>query len=60
MPKRTNIYLPEEQIKRLKKIATKKDVSVSELVRRAIENFLEEQEKKGLFNSAPWGNTFEY
>ena len=47
MPKRTNIYLPEEQIKRLRKIATKKDVSISELVRRAIEKFLEEQEKKG-------------
>jgi len=33
MPKRTNIYLPEDQLKRLKKISTLKDLSVSEIVR---------------------------
>ena len=46
MPKRTNIYLPEEQSRRLKKLAQKKDVSVSELVRRAIEEYLSKEEKK--------------
>jgi metal-responsive CopG/Arc/MetJ family transcriptional regulator len=46
MPKRTNIYLPEDQIKRLKKISKKRDVSVSELIRRAIDGYLKEEEKK--------------
>ncbi|HUV58528.1 MAG TPA: CopG family transcriptional regulator [Desulfatiglandales bacterium] len=46
MPKRTNIYLPEEQIKRLKDISKKKDISVSELIRRAIEDYLKREEKK--------------
>jgi len=46
MPRRTNIYLPEEQIRRLKKLGQKKDVSVSELVRRAIEEYLKREEKK--------------
>ena len=46
MPKRTNIYLPEEQLRRLRKMAEKKDVSVSELVRRAIEEYLKNEEKK--------------
>jgi predicted transcriptional regulator len=46
MPRRTNIYLPEEQIRRLKKLGQKKDVSMSELVRRAIEEYLKREEKK--------------
>ena len=46
MPRRTNIYLPEEQIRRLKKLGQKKDVSVSELVRRAIEEYLKREESK--------------
>jgi metal-responsive CopG/Arc/MetJ family transcriptional regulator len=46
MPRRTNIYLPEEQLRRLRKMADKKDVSVSELVRRAIEEYLKNEEKK--------------
>ncbi len=46
MPIRTNIYLPQEQIRRLRKLAEKKDVSVSELVRRAIEDYLKKEEKK--------------
>ena len=46
MPRRTNIYLPEEQIRRLKKLGQRKDVSVSELVRRAIEEYLKNEEKK--------------
>ena len=46
MPKRTNFYIPEPAIERLKKLAEKKDVSVSELVRRAIEEYLVREEKK--------------
>jgi len=46
MPKRTNIYLPEDQLKRLKKISTLKDLSVSEIVRRSIEEYLTKEEKK--------------
>jgi len=46
MPKRTNIYLPEEQTRRLRKLAQKKDVSMSELVRRAIEEYLNKEEKR--------------
>ena len=46
MPKRTNIYLPEEQAERLKKLSLKKDVSMSELVRRAVEEYLASEEKK--------------
>ena len=46
MPKRTNIYLPEEQARRLKKLSENKDVSMSELVRRAIEEYLKIEETK--------------
>jgi len=46
MPRRTNIYLPEEQIKRLKDISKKKDISVSEIIRRAIDEYLRREEKK--------------
>ncbi len=46
MPLRTNIYLPLEQVERLRKLARKKDVSVSELIRRAVEAYLAQQEGK--------------
>ncbi len=46
MPKRTNFYIPEPQLVRLKKLSVKRDVSVSELVRRAIEEYLKREEKK--------------
>jgi len=46
MPKRTNIYLPEDQLKKLKNISTIKDLSVSEIVRRSIEEYLTKEEKK--------------
>ena len=46
MPRRTNIYLPDEQLRRLRKLAEQKDVSVSELIRRAIEEYLKREEKR--------------
>jgi len=46
MPKRTNIYLSEDQIKRLKDISKKRDISVSELIRRAIDEYLKREEKE--------------
>jgi predicted transcriptional regulator len=46
MPKRTNFYIPGPAIERLKKLAQKRDVSVSKLVRRAIEEYLKREEKR--------------
>jgi predicted DNA-binding protein len=39
--KRTNFFIPLQQLTALKTLSTKVGVSVSELVRRAIEDFLE-------------------
>ena len=41
--KRSNYFLPEPLIEQLKKLATERDVSVSELVRQAIHEFLKRQ-----------------
>jgi predicted transcriptional regulator len=41
--KRSNYFLPEPLIEQLKKLATERDVSVSELVRQAIQEFLKRQ-----------------
>jgi metal-responsive CopG/Arc/MetJ family transcriptional regulator len=38
--KRTNVFLPEPLIERLKALAAKKDVGMAELIRQAIEEFL--------------------
>jgi predicted DNA-binding protein len=38
--RRTNIYLPEPMLKALKALAKKLDVSVTEIIRRAIEQYL--------------------
>ncbi len=46
MPLRSNSYIPEPQIERLRRLAKKRDVSMSELVRTAIERFLDRDEKK--------------
>ena len=37
---RTNIYLSEPQLVQLKQIASKLDISVSELIRRIIDQYL--------------------
>jgi predicted DNA-binding protein len=39
---RTNIYLPEPTVKRLKALSKKTGVSVAELVRRALDEYLKE------------------
>ena len=41
--KRTHIFLPEPVVERLKDLSEKLDVSVAELIRRAIEEFLKKQ-----------------
>jgi predicted DNA-binding protein len=44
--KRTNIYLRPDQVKRLKVISKKTGSSSAELVRRAVDAFLEKEEEK--------------
>ena len=44
--KRTNIYLSELQEIRLKELSKKLDLSLAELVRRAVDNFLDELDQK--------------
>jgi predicted DNA-binding protein len=45
--KRVNLYLAEIQIKRLKGLSQKTGLSVSEHVRRAIDEYLYKEKKKG-------------
>ena len=40
MMKRTNLYLTEKQMERLKERAEKEGLSLAELVRRAVDTFL--------------------
>jgi hypothetical protein len=47
MPKRVDLYLSEIQIKNLKTMSKKMDLSVSEIVRRAIDEYREKFERKG-------------
>jgi predicted DNA-binding protein len=44
--KRTNIHLAPDQIERLREAAERKGVSVAELVRRAIEAYLNAEERR--------------
>jgi predicted DNA-binding protein len=44
--KRTNIHLAPDQIERLREAAERKGVSVAELVRRAIEAYLNVEERR--------------
>ncbi len=44
--KRTNIHLADDQLERLRKLAKAKGVSVAELVRRAVEKYLDAEERK--------------
>jgi predicted DNA-binding protein len=43
--KRTNIYLTENQMKRFKTLSNKKGVSVAELIRRVLDQWLEKEER---------------
>ena len=42
--KRSTFFLPDSQIAKLKEIAKRDDFSVAELIRRAISNFIEQDE----------------
>jgi predicted DNA-binding protein len=44
--RRTNIHIADDQIERLKALAKNKGVSYAELVRRAIEVYLDREEKR--------------
>jgi predicted DNA-binding protein len=44
--KRTNIHLAPDQLERLREAAERKGVSVAELVRRAIEAYLNAEERR--------------
>jgi hypothetical protein len=44
---RTNCYLPAPQLKSLRTLAERTDVSVAELIRRAIEDYLDVREWPG-------------
>jgi metal-responsive CopG/Arc/MetJ family transcriptional regulator len=44
--RRTNIYLTENQAKQFKKLSKKKGITASELIRRALDQWLEKQRKK--------------
>lgn len=41
--KKLNIYLPEPVLLRLKELSEQRDTTVSEIVRRAIEEYLKKQ-----------------
>lgn len=43
--KRTHLFIPEPIFERLKELSKLLDVSVSELIRRAIEDFLKKHKK---------------
>jgi metal-responsive CopG/Arc/MetJ family transcriptional regulator len=44
---RVGFYLTDMQIKELKKVSKKTGLSVSEIIRRAIDGYLERFERKG-------------
>jgi predicted DNA-binding protein len=46
--KRTQVFLPEPVISKLKALAKKTDRSVAELIRRAIDDYLEQQKGQRL------------
>ena len=43
---RTQIYIEKDQMARIKFVAEKEQIAISELIRRAIKIFLEEKEKR--------------
>ncbi len=47
MMTRTNIYLTEAQLKKFKAIAKKAGYPIAEIIRRAMDEWLEKYEKKG-------------
>jgi DNA-binding IclR family transcriptional regulator len=57
--KRTNIYLEEEQLRLLKHIAVEEDLSFTELVRKALQQFLESYEERPTSDNDLWGHRLE-
>ena len=47
MPKRMNFYLTDIQVKRLQMMSKKTELTASEIIRRAIDEYWERFEKKG-------------
>ena len=45
--KRVNIHLSERQIEQFKKLSKKLGIYLAELIRRAMDEFLEKQKKQG-------------
>lgn len=45
---RTNIYLTNRQLRKLRKLADKTELKVSEIVRRAIDEYLEDKKQRYL------------
>lgn len=43
---RTNIYLPDAMLKRLRELAAKSGLSVAEIVRRALDEYLSKKANK--------------
>lgn len=42
---RTQIYLTEKQMKFLKEVSNNDDISISELIRRILDSYIQEQKK---------------
>ena len=57
--KRTNIYLEEDQLRLLKHIAVEEELSFTELVRNALQQFLESYEGTPAKNNDLWGHRLE-
>jgi hypothetical protein len=57
--KRTNIYLEEEQLRLLKHIAVEEDLSFTELVRKALQQFPEAYAERPTSNEDLWGHHME-
>ena len=45
--KRTNIYLTERQLEKLQSLALREKLSVAGMIRRAVDIFLDRDERKG-------------
>lgn len=46
--KRNQIYLPEKQVKMIKKYAYELGISKSEMIRRILDGYIEERRRKAL------------